>query len=364
MRHLKSLKISAIIGCLALLCAEAVFAEQGKNQDKSGNTLWREPAENAFTLTVPPGWKVAGSILRQTPALAHPSIEAMSDDRSMMFFSNDGIRNFLFQTPNALSRRLGVRQTNGMPYASPQRPEQVLAQYIKSFPPKVCSEIKIESDKRVTRIAGVPVPVRHLVEVDPQRPHVVGGIPARFFLAEAYFSCVREQKPTHGYAMAVVGVMQTGSVGMWAIDTLFGYLAPVGREKEAAAAALTIADSYREDPRWTAQQKQITSNTVRAGEQASQNAMALSRTITKNSNDESNMIMDSYEKRSHMEDENSRKWSNVILGNTDVKNPETGETSKVQNTSTYYQQHRDGTITGSETYRPATLDETPLENMQ
>jgi hypothetical protein len=61
-----------------------------------------------------------------------------------------------------------------------------------------------------------------------------------------------------------------------------------------------------------------------------------------------------------VQDDIARKWSNTILGLTDVRDPETGETWKVAGGKNYYWKRGGEVEGGDQTPRPDTSF-TPLE---
>jgi hypothetical protein len=73
------------------------------------------------------------------------------------------------------------------------------------------------------------------------------------------------------------------------------------------------------------------------------------------------MIDDAYWKRQAVQDDINRKWSNVILGKTDVIDPVTGETWKVTSGSNYYWRNAGtNTIVGTNTYDRPNINFEPL----
>ena len=107
-----------------------------------------------------------------------------------------------------------------------------------------------------------------------------------------------------------------------------------------------MVKTFKINSRWLAMQSNLTA--------------ATSEIVSRTHNEISEIINSSYQYRQRVNDDLSRKWSNVILGLTDVKDPETGETWKVASGRNYYWRKGDS-IVGTDTYDRPDIDFTPLE---
>ena len=70
-------------------------------------TEWRDPGENAFTVSLPRGWQISGGTVRNTIVEPHYVIHAQSPDGGVeMFFDDPAIA--LREVPNAMTAQMGL----------------------------------------------------------------------------------------------------------------------------------------------------------------------------------------------------------------------------------------------------------------
>ena len=139
-------------------------------------------------------------------------------------------------------------------------------------------------------------------------------------------------RDAEGYLLAIIHVED-----MW----------PVDKEKEAQAILSRMVSSFQLDPAWVAKQRNLTAEVSKV---VSQTHEAISK-----------IISDTYWHRQAVQDDLSRKWSNTILGQTDVVDPATGEKWKVASGHNYYwrKEHTD-VVVGTDVYERPDIDFAPL----
>ena len=150
--------------------------------------------------------------------------------------------------------------------------------------------------------------------------------------------------------VAATVLADTGSVGTWAVDRIFGYQASAATEPLAKAVLKHLIGSWQTDPGWQARQQQTTAEVSR---------------ITAQANDEiSGLIKSTYENKQAVDDEVYRNWSNATLGQTDVRDPGTGQEYRVESGHNFYWREL-GTesVTGTDTDAPPDVDFTPLTQL-
>jgi hypothetical protein len=83
------------------------------------------------------------------------------------------------------------------------------------------------------------------------------------------------------------------------------------------------------------------------------------------SSDVSNIITETYNNREKTMDDLSNKWSNTILGTTDLRDPNTGEVTSVESGSNYYWKDNHDTVWGTQTAESPSpsVDFTPLQEV-
>jgi hypothetical protein len=109
-----------------------------------------------------------------------------------------------------------------------------------------------------------------------------------------------------------------------------------------------IFQSIKLNPQWVSSQQQLAGN--------------VSQIVSQTNHEISKIISDSYWHRQATLDNVNRKFSNYILGATDVVDPATGETWKAEAGHNYYwRKDRTGQIAGTEIDERPDIDFSPLK---
>lgn len=175
------------------------------------------------------------------------------------------------------------------------------------------------------------------------------GVSISLNAGEVAFTCRKDGRSMNGYYFAGTQLAQvSGMSGVWNVEYLFGYLAASTKVEQAQQVSNRVLKSIPLNPQWVAMQQNITANT--------------SKIVSRTHEEISHIISDSYWSRQRIMDDLSRKWSNTILGQTDVVDPDTGEIWKVASGHNYYwrKEHTD-VIGGTGTYDRPDIDFTPLK---
>jgi|GEM_PF-4204955 len=109
--------------------------------------------------------------------------------------------------------------------------------------------------------------------------------------------------------------------------------------------------SLKMNPQWEASQQQLAAN--------------VSQMVSQTNQEISKIINDAYGTRQGVMDNISRRFSNCILGVTDVVDPETGQTWKAEAGHNYYWAKPYGNVVvGTETFTRPDIDFTPLRELK
>ncbi len=151
---------------------------------------------------------------------------------------------------------------------------------------------------------------------------------------------------TYGiYCFAGTKLAQVGEGGVWTVDYLIYGVAPMSQNEAAVAILGHIANSYEPNYVWARRQAEL--------------AGAVGDTVAQAGAEMREVMRKAFEAESQARDDAARRWSNMILGMTDVRDPVTGEEWRVANGHNYYWRKGD-TVVGTDIDRP-NVDFNPLE---
>ena len=295
---------------------------------------FRDPSEGAFTTDVPSGWRVTGELIRRSATEVYPRVNAVAPGGRMRIFA--GLRDpRTYATPNAA----GVPEGTELPYAGATL---VVSHYVPG--PQFARDIAtrhIGCDGATVLGGGVQPGVSDAIG----RLFASTGVRVSYDVGDVHFRCTNA--PQRGYVVAATVLADTGQVGTWAVDRIFGYQASPRDEPVAKAALQRLIAAWRTDPQWQGRQQQTTMQVAE---------------INRRANDEiAGLISSTYANKQAVDDEVSRNWSNATLGQTDVRDPGTGQEYKVASGSNFYwRQIGTDAVTGTDTGTPPDVDFTPL----
>jgi hypothetical protein len=303
---------------------------------------WQDPKENAFSIEVPRGWSVTGGMFRFAPVDARGAVELTSPDGQIRITSGDaeipthtvptqtlamtGFREGSWYSPGYGVRMMVRRYVPGVNYAS---------EYVQRKIGAGCPGVRILDARDRPDLA------RQLGQVYSQS----GLVSQQLSVGEAAFTCGGSMR---GAFLAGTLLTGTQGIGIWQVQHLVGYVAPANRVAEAEAVLRHLIESAQVNPQWAQMQQGVTA--------------ASSRIVARTHAEISASMSESYWSRQRSQDNLSRQWSNVTLGQTDVVDPVTGEKWKVASGNNYYwRKEGTGQVAGTDTWTRPDIDFTPLK---
>ncbi len=306
---------------------------------------WSDPKENAFSVDIPAGWEVSGGLFRFASVDTRPSIIVLSPDKEIYISGGDS-RVPPFVVPSQLLEMTGFGE--GSWYSPGYGVNMLVKRYLdgRNFAKEyVMQKIAVRySDLTFTEEKDRP-DVSKVIN-DIYRHYSAYGIQSAVDTGEVFFTCRKNNKNYVGYYFAGTRLTTAYGSGNWLVEHLFGFLAEKSKSGIARQVLGHMVKSFKINPRWLAMQSNLTA--------------ATSEIVSRTHDEISEIINSSYQYRQWVYDDISRKWSNAILGLTDVNDPETGETWKVASGRNYYWRKGDS-IVGTDTYDRPDIDFTPLE---
>jgi|SRR5579871_619685 len=312
---------------------------------------WNDPMENAFSLSVPRGWRVIGGMYRFGPTDSRPDLVVLAPGGGMLL--KLGQKDFgVFMEPiytpmgNVTSGSLPQHdgsQIQVLGYLSGQQ----FARYYVEHVRQECGGIRVASGNNRADLAA-------MVAQSAQEDGVPQG---QITVGDVTFTCTARGTELRGYYLASTVRIPTdasrrGQGGaMWFVYRLGGYLTVPEWQPSAEAIAQEVVRSVQVNPAWRAKTKQASNAIVMEDNRYSQELRNRAfAAIAENQRQTSELISNSYWAQQARYDEISRKREDGILGTVDVINPTTGESYKVQYNANYYWMNDAGYMAGTLTH--------------
>jgi hypothetical protein len=369
--------------------------------------VWEDPKKDAFSLEVPMGWNVTGGLLEPNPGDLRLGVEIDSPDNKVGIIYGD-TRIPLYISMTEMPDSLGL--VDGTEYY----PEYNL--YLKAKQYMTGKEFaKAYADYVMKDIPGV------VYNGDQDRPDLSqainavyrqSGLPLDANAGETTFTIEVNGERWQGYCLAVTEKRDLGSGSyLWQVSKLIGYIAPDSRELLARSVLERAVNSFKYNSVWIQNQK--AQNSLGQYPSAMVNQSTYPGTASQGqyprmvsnigqypgvssgqgqytgsinpvqypispaysspyagsgidaSSDVSNIITETYNNREKTMDDLSNKWSNTILGTTDLRDPNTGEVTSVESGSNYYWKDNHDTVWGTQTADSPSpsVDFTPLQEV-
>jgi len=309
---------------------------------------WQDPVEQAFSLDVPAGWQVQGGTQRRASVDLVHVLHAVSPDQKIQILYNDG--NIpLFIIPNQMLLWGGFREGS---WYSPGYGVRMMVMGYRPGPVFIVDYLRRNFAPRLGSFELVERKERPDIVADFNRIYSQSqtyGVSFQLHAGDAAFRYNQGGEGGVGYGLAVTQIVQSAAMGggNWSVALLLVTTCPEAEADTVREIASHMFQSVRMNPQWVASQQQL--------------AADVSRIVTETNQAVSGIINDSYWTRQGVLDDVHRKFSNAVLGVTDVVDPETGDSYKVEAGHNFYWV-RSGTnqVVGTETYTRPEIDFSPL----
>ncbi|MFB0565807.1 MAG: hypothetical protein ACETWK_09035 [Candidatus Aminicenantaceae bacterium] len=312
-------------------------------------TTWKDPLENAFILEVPQGWAIQGGTFRRAAVdLVHVLVTTSEDQKIRIQFNDSNLP--VFATPSPVLTMSGFREGT---WYSPGYGVQML---VKRYTPgHYFLNEYLQSNYRPKLVNFEIVSQKELPDVVATFNRIYSqflsyGISFTLHAGEAAFRYDVNTEPFVGYSFALTQVVQSTAMqgGQWSVPLLVIYTSPASEAKTVHQISDHMFRSFRMNPQWVASQQQLTAN--------------VSQIVNQTNQEISRIINDSYWTRQRTLDNIHRRFSNYILGMTDVTDPTSGEKWKVEAGHNYYwRKDYTNLIAGTEVYERPDIDFSPLK---
>ncbi|HEX8127729.1 MAG TPA: hypothetical protein VF527_01280 [Pyrinomonadaceae bacterium] len=275
--------------------------------------MWVDPMENAFSIQVPVGWRVTGGVFRHT-MVAQSEFVIQSPDGQIVMRSGDVNFPSKFTVPDMNLMSLGMwegQSTGGYVIMNYKSARDFAAYYLQNTVGRNCQNLQwLGGQDRADRIQALAWYMQTL------------GF-TMHTAAELIFSCEFGGRPYVGYQYAETAVTHSSHVAtLWEVQSLFGFMAPPQYMRLADAVLFYVSSTFQMNPQWMMRQAQmnaVTAENLRRYREHSQQ-----------------LWQQTQAERWASWDRISEQRGDVLRGHTQVKDPTTGQTYKVQSGSSYY----------------------------
>jgi hypothetical protein len=242
MRHNSALVYGTLF---VLVLATRVSAAAPHANSRSNYVLWQDPAEGAFSLSVPVGWQTTGGTVRSSQIDVHYVVRSQSPDGGAQLFMDDP-RILMREVPNRGTQMIGVREGQVMPagggtnlMVERYRPgAEMAAEYIrKSFCPTAT----------MMQGGGISGQTQDLNQ-EMQPAAQAEGKQIHADVGEVSFKC--GEQAGYVYAITVQVWQPGGAVSIWAVYRIAGYLTSPEDSAAAAAAMQKMLGTFQMNQQW------------------------------------------------------------------------------------------------------------------
>lgn len=301
---------------------------------------WTAPQENAFTDEVPAGWKIAGGMTRISAVDTRNEVVATSPDGFTRLQVGDaGLSGFELPQPNVAEFHkrfplVPLPPGEGQKVTLPTGLSFVVMRY-RSGP-------DFSMDVAKYKFAKLYPDVRFAnpVQADP------GPIPqlGRDTVTAGFTSFTYNEngKSMAGFVYCATRLMpypNANNGGTWFVSQLFigTYPDELGRAVQAMRTMEHISNTQSYDRAWFQKQYRLDYATTKVYIQNVQDQMKISHdAFMKHMEEQGEKNKEQFAANMAAKDDTTRKWVNFALGQTDVRDPQTGETWKVAAGHNYY----------------------------
>lgn len=216
----------------------------------AGFAPWDDPAERAFSLEVPEGWRTTGGSTRPSALLVQWSVESVSPDGAIT--TRIGDSHPIYMEPHHILEMAGIREggfyTDTTGYRCPVRRYAPGADYAQRY--------LLPAGARVIESFESPEVVDDLNAQARQ-----AGLPARYDAGEIRYRVNRGGREIEGGILCITEAIDA-TCRMWHPWLVASFEAPADRAAEAAQVVGHMARTHRVDPDWLARQQAMTRDQV------------------------------------------------------------------------------------------------------
>jgi hypothetical protein len=206
---------------------------------------WQDPAEGAFSVSLPRGWQLSGGTVRTTRIEPHYVVRAQSPDGGAQIFMDDP-RIAVRQIPNLMTQQMGWREGQLIPSAWGGK---MLLERYRPAPDAAADYVRKAYCVSATQFQGGIIPGQTqdlnyqfggIAQAEGKQIHADAG--------ELSFRC--GDRIGYVYAITLEAWQPGGSVSLWVVYRIAGYLASSAESAAAAAAMHAMLGTFQMNQQW------------------------------------------------------------------------------------------------------------------
>ncbi len=219
--------------------------QEGTQAPSASTVQWQDPAEGAFSVSLPRGWQLSGGTVRTTRIEPHYVVRAQSPDGGVQMFMDDP-RIAVRQVPNIMTQRMGMHEGQSIPSAWGGK---LLLQRYRPAPEAASEYVRQAICPTATQFQGGIIPGQTqdlnnqfgaIARAEGKQIHVDAG--------ELSFKC--GDRIGYVYAITLQAWQPGGPVSLWLIYRIAGYLANSSESAVAASAMHAMLGTFQMNQQW------------------------------------------------------------------------------------------------------------------
>ena len=287
--------------------AGAMWGQSGAQPQSAATSAnsyvpWQDPAEGAFTVSLPAGWQISGGTVRTTQIEPHYVIHAQSPDGGVQMFMDDPSI-LIREIPVPALERMGMRE--GGVISSPWGGRLLVERYIPA-PATAQQYAQQRLCPSASQFRGGIIPGQTQA-LNQQMGAIAqaAGKQIHVDVGEVSFKCGAENG--YVYAITLQAWQPGGQVSLWLIYRIAGYLSATQESAQAADAMQTMLGTFQMDQGWLQRFAQ------QANDVAGENIRE-SNAVTQSTIERSQQMQAAEESQFHSWQQNQQTQFNAIEG--------------------------------------------------
>ncbi len=264
-------------------------------------SVWRDPAEGAFTVALPVGWQISGGTVRVSQLDAHYVVRAQSPSGGAQVFIDDP-RILMRELPNRATQMMGIREGQVIPAGgganlmveSYHPGAQMAAEYVQKV---LCpAATMMHGGPIVDQTQALKAQFAPIAQAEGKTLQIDAG--------EVSFKC--GDRAGYTYAITMLAYQPGAPVSIWGVYRIAGYLSTTEDSAAAAAAVNQALGTFQMDQGWLQRYAKecgdVAGNVIRESNAITQTTMQRSREMNdamissiENSRKNSNATMNAIE---------------------------------------------------------------------
>lgn len=303
---------------------------------------WKDPHEDAFSVTVPQGWHVIGGTYRLSPVDVRYAVVMDSPDGQLRASVGDSmVGAFTQPTPELAAKGLvegnyqlldDGSKLEILQYMSGQK---FVRSYVETIVSRECSHPQF----------SYGAPREDLAAVFSQSASEEGFSDGFLTAGEVEFSCSLDGRQANGKFVAATLRVGHAESAMWFVYRLYGFVALAGREQDGEKIMTQILQTLKFNSKWQALKKTTADPSVEAEDPLSHEIQQRAEEdIIDDQRQTTEMTARSYEQRKRVYDAVDHKLENAVLGTVEIVDRENGTHYKISDFDDFHFVSTDGYI--------------------